>query len=202
VDYPYGKIGKLASSLAANGVDPATAAAIMKDGETVAQAAPPARKAAWFRAAMLRLDAALPAELVRKVREDCACCLGGQRHKICLDLARRYPELDERLRAADSAKLVFGHGLRRTAPGVYEVSFFAPDAPAKRCPCLPAAAESLPLSYCYCCGGHVKHHLQTVLGRPLTVRVIETVLSTMGEKGCRFELTEAAVGPSGDARRA
>ena len=47
----------------------------------------------------------------------------------------------------------------------------------------------MPVSYCYCCAGHIKRHVQTALGRKLGVRAISTALSTAGKKGCVFELT-------------
>ena len=45
-------------------------------------------------------------------------------------------------------------------------------------------------TYCYCCGNHVKHHLETVLGKKLDVEVITSALMSMGKKSCRFVLTE------------
>jgi hypothetical protein len=38
----------------------------------------------------------------------------------------------------------------------------------------------------YDCGGHVKHHLQTALGRQLQLTVLSSALSSEGQKPCKF----------------
>ena len=45
-------------------------------------------------------------------------------------------------------------------------------------------------TYCYCCGGHIKHHLETILGKKLNVEIINSALMSMGEKSCKFILSE------------
>ena len=68
------------------------------------------------------------------------------------------------------------------------VRFQPEDKPPYRYPCLPEAVEPLPITYCYCCGGHVKHHLGIALGRELAVEVRSSILSSGGKKPCRFLL--------------
>jgi hypothetical protein len=50
--------------------------------------------------------------------------------------------------------------------------------------------KAMSKTYCYCCGNHVKHHLETVLGKKLDVEIITSALMSMGKKSCRFILTE------------
>ncbi|HEX2966931.1 MAG TPA: hypothetical protein VHO84_14180, partial [Syntrophorhabdaceae bacterium] len=90
----------------------------------------------------------------------------------------------------NQTKLVFGNSVRMSSKGKYEVSFFPENKEIRNCPCLKGLVKAMPVTYCYCCGGHVKHHLETVLGTKLSVKVLETVLSTNGKKGCKFELKE------------
>ena len=80
-------------------------------------------------------------------------------------------DLAERIKAANEAKLVFGHSVTRQEDGRVLVRFQPEGKPPYRCPCLPKAAEPLPITYCYCCGGHVKHHLGIALGREMAVEV-------------------------------
>ena len=67
---------------------------------------------------------------------------------------------------------------------------FAPEGQEHyRCVCLPKAREPLPVTYCYCCEGHVKHHLQAALGRKLAGVVRSSALSSGGAKPCTFLFT-------------
>lgn len=52
--------------------------------------------------------------------------------------------------------------------------------------CLPKATKSLPITYCFCCGGHVKHHLQTDLEVDLDCTVQSSALSSGGKEPCTF----------------
>jgi len=64
---------------------------------------------------------------------------------------------------------------------------FAPEGLDRyRCVCLPKAEKPLPITYCYCCGGHVKHHLQIALGRNLDCTVLSSALSSAGQRPCKF----------------
>lgn len=190
MDYKYGKIGKLAQSLSDNGMDPAIIQLIMKDGDKIKQTDKNEKKAEWFFNAMKIMDKELGIGERQKIREDCACCLGGKRNEVCKRINKKYCDTADRISAANDARLVFGNAVKEKGKGVYEVSFFPDDAEMKTCPCMKGLKEAMPITYCYCCGGHVRHHLETVLGKKLSVKVLETVLSTEGEKGCRFELEE------------
>lgn len=186
----YSKIEKLAQSLTGNGIDPAVIQRIMKDGEKIKQTDRNEKKAEWLFSAMKRMDKELGIEQRHKVRQECACCLGGKRHELCIRINKKSSDTTAAILAANEAKLVFGHSVKEIEKGTYEVSFFPDDIDIKTCPCVKGLGKAMPITYCYCCGGHVKYHLETVLGKRLSVKVIETVLSTIGKKGCRFELKE------------
>lgn len=45
------------------------------------------------------------------------------------------------------------------------------------------------ITYCYCCGGHIKHHLQIALGRSLVLKVRSSALSSGHKRPCSFLFT-------------
>jgi hypothetical protein len=64
---------------------------------------------------------------------------------------------------------------------------FAPEGlPHYGCVCLRKAKEPISITYCYCCGGHIKHHLQIALGCKLECQVRSSALSSGGKKPCSF----------------
>jgi hypothetical protein len=186
--YEYGRIGKLARSLGDAGVPAHVVAEIMRDGDAVRRTTSPEKKACWMGDAMRRMDRLLDERTRRAVREACACCLGGKRQEISRGIGKRGGALADRIEAANKAKLVFGHSVELMPDGKVKVSFSPEGMPGYRCPCLPKAAEPLPITYCYCCGGHVKHHLQNVLGSKVECEVLSSALSSGGKKPCTFLL--------------
>ena len=185
----YGRITKLAESLNDAGVEPAVIAEILAGGEEILKSTRPEVKADWMREAMLRMNRLLEPSTRFRVRENCACCLGGKRLEISKRIAKQYTSLDERIRAANEAHFVFGHSVTRQADGSIQVAFSPDGQEHYRCVCLPQARHKIPITYCYCCGGHAKHHLQTALGRPLKLTVLSSALSSAGEKPCKFSFT-------------
>ncbi|MBI5832058.1 MAG: hypothetical protein HZB16_07080 [Armatimonadetes bacterium] len=161
----------------------------MAGGEGIAAKANPADKAAWLAGAMERLDARLDEATRRRVRQGCACCLGGKRLETSRAIARDHATLDERLAAANEARFVFGHSVTRLDDGQIEVCFFPEGLEQHRCPCLPHAAEPLSLTYCECCAGHLRHHLGTALGCRVDGQVVASALASGGREGCLFRFT-------------
>lgn len=187
--YEYGRIERLNRGLEAAGIDPAIIAQIMAGGEEIRASTTPQKKAAWLGEAMHRMDDLLDLDTRRAVRESCACCLGGKRLKITRGIAKQYATLEERIAAANEAKYVFGHSVTVKADGSLMVRFFPDGQESYRCVCLRQAQEPISVTYCYCCGGHVKHHLQTALGRALNCETVSSALSSGGTQGCVFRLT-------------
>lgn len=184
--YAYNRIKRLAEQLETAGINPGIANRILEGGEDVLRKTSPAKKADWFRAAMTRMDDLLDCDIRNTVREGCACCLGGRRQKISKGIAAGYETLEERIQAANEAKYVFGHSVQMMPDGNILVRFFPEGLDHYRCVCLPQAKEPLSITYCYCCGGHVKHHLQTALGRELDCTVLSSALSSGGTESCVF----------------
>jgi hypothetical protein len=184
----YGRVRVLAEKLASAGVAEDTIAQIMEGSDEVHQGSRPEKKAAWMGELMRRMDALLDERTVRAVREDCACCLSGKRGQLSRAIAKEHESLEERVRAANETKLVFGHSVSLEENGDITVCFAPEGLEQYRCVCLPKAKEPLPISYCYCCGGHAKHHAQIALGIPLEVTVLSSPLASGGKEPCRFRM--------------
>lgn len=184
--YEYGRIAKLAESLQQASIPQHVMDEILAGGEAIRKKDGSERKADWMRAAMLRMDQLLDEPTRYAVREACACCLGGKRLQMSRGIARRNRTLEDRVQAANEAKFVFGHSVALQEDGRILVRFSPEGLPEYGCVCLRRTKEPLSITYCYCCGGHVKHHLQTALGRSLACTVVCSALSSGGKRPCTF----------------
>jgi len=184
--YEYGRIAKLAESLGKAGISQEIVEQVTEGGEAIGKASSREQVADWMREAMLRMGRLLDKETRIAVREACACCLGGKRLEMAKRIAREHEALEDRIAAANEAKLVFGHSVEMLGDGRVRVAFSPEGLAEYRCACLGKPRAPLPITYCYCCGGHVKHHLQTALGRPLACTVVSSALSSGGRKPCTF----------------
>ncbi len=184
--YEYGRINKLAQNLEKAGISQEIVAQVMEGGEAIRRGTKPEKKAEWMKGAMHRMDKLLDRQTRYAVREACACCLGGERLKTVKEIAKQNETLEDRILAANDAKSVFGHSVTLEEDGRIRVCFSPDGLPQYRCVCLPKAKEPLSITYCYCCGGHVKHHLQTALDRKLVCKVRSSALSSGGRKPCTF----------------
>jgi len=185
-NYEYHRIGKLAEQLEIAGIDREITDRIMEGGEDILRKTSPEKKADWFRGAMHRMNKLLDSRTRNAVREACACCLGGQRSKISKAIAEENESLKDRIKAANEAHYV--GGIKMQENGEILAQFDLQKTAPYRCYCLPQAKEPLPITYCYCCGGHVKHHLQIALGRSLECTVRSSALSSGGGFPCTFSL--------------
>ncbi len=183
--YEYQRIGRLAEQLEAARIEPAVIDRIMEGGEDILRKTKAVAKADWFRQAMVKMDELIDLETCKSIREGCACALTGKRVKVSEDIARNNASLEDRIVAANEAHFVFGYSVKQDGDDIV-VQFFPDGLEKYRCVCLPQADKPLPISYCYCCGGHVKHHLQKALGHKLDCTTEQTALSSGGKKPCTF----------------
>ncbi len=190
-NYKYHRIGKLAKQLEIAKIDRAIFDQIMEGGEEVRKKPSLEEKTDWFRGAMVKMDVLLDIETRKAVREGCACYLGGQKSRACKKIVQENESLEERIKAVNNLKYICGSVTMKPngdiiACGDTDIRYY------RKCVCLPEAKEPLSITYCYCCGGHVKHHLQTALGRKLEGTVIASALSSGGKKPCtfRFRISE------------
>lgn len=181
--YEYHRIEHLEDGLREAGVARRTIDRIMEGGDAIRRGTKPEEKAAWMAEAMRRMDKLLDKRTRYAAREACACCLGGRRLKTAKAIAKANGTLEERIKAVDDARFVGSAVIQKD--GKILVRFGA-GPPPYRCVCLPKAEKPLSITYCYCCGGHVKHHLQIALGRSLNCKVRSSALSSGGKKPCTF----------------
>lgn len=184
--YEFGRIERLYESLIKHGVSGEIVNEIMEGGESIKKDAKPEKKTEWFHDAMIRMDRLMPENERTVVREDCACCLGGKRLQLSRQIAKENDSLEDRIAAADKTWYLFGNGVKLEEDGTLTVSFFDDNLEGYNCVCLKRASTSISETYCQCCGGHIKHHLQIALGRKLACKVISSALSTGGKENCKF----------------
>jgi hypothetical protein len=171
-NYEYHRIGELAKQLEEAEVEPEIIEQIMEGGKDILRKTSPAKKADWMRGAMLRMNKLLPMATRKAVREGCACCLGGKRLRTSKTIVSENATLEERITLQENGEIVVRFNLQKQPP--------------YRCYCLPQSQKPLPITYCFCCGGHVKHHLQIALGRDLDCTTISSALSSGWQKPCAF----------------
>ena len=182
--YEYARIGRLAEQLEVAKLDREIIDQIIDGGEDILRKTSPEKKADWFRGAMTRMNKLLDVKTRKNVREGCACCLGGTRLKISKEIAQNNASLEERIKAANAKNYV--GSLTKMDNGEIRAQFNLQKEAPYRCYCLSKAKEPLPITYCYCCGGHVKHHLQIALGKKLDCITLSSALSSGGKFPCTF----------------
>jgi hypothetical protein len=192
--YKIGLINSLNQSLEKNEIEKKIHEKIMESAELVKPSSKPIIIAEWCFNAMSKMDELLEDDIKQKIREDCACCLGGKQKKLCTEVNKNYISSDERINAINESHSVFGHEIKVSGKGKYEVKFHEETLPEYKCVCshfkLNGLNKKWSKTWCYCCAGHVKHHLETLLGKQLKVKVISSALSSIGKKNCHFELKE------------
>jgi hypothetical protein len=89
------------------------------------------------------------------------------------------------------ASIIMGHHCEMLDENSFVVHFF-PTLSYYRCPCLRfeegKQEVSMPESYCYCCGGHLKHHIGNALGCKVSATLLANALTSFGKEGCRFRV--------------
>jgi len=185
-DYEYRHIRKLAEQLEIAGIDREIINRIMEGGEDILRKTSPEKKADWLRVAMIRMDNLLDLPNRKAIREGCACRVGRQTTKISQGIAKDNATLEARIAAVNKLFMVFGGGVWMQENGEVMVRFAPEGLERYRCSCLPKAEKALSVTYCYCCGGHLKYHMQISFGRKLDYTVLSSALSSGGKKPCTF----------------
>ncbi len=187
-NYEYHRIRELAKQLGKAGIEQDTIDKIMEGGKNILRKTSPAKKADWMREAMFRMNELLDQNTRKIVREACACRLTGKPLKASQAIARENRSLEDRIKAADKSFSAFGGCIRMQENGEILARFSPEGLDHYRCPCLPGADKPLPVTYCICCGGQIKYHLQISLGLELDYTILSTALSSGGKFPCTFSL--------------
>ena len=147
-------------------------------------------KAKWCYHAMKKMDDLLDDETKHTVRLDCACNLGGKYHKVNKDIYKNYKTKIDRINAYNTIHKNIGTTIKILDNGRYELTFWNEHKTEFKCVCLKGLGLEWSSTWCLCCGGHVKHHLETMLGVKLEVKFLSSALNSNGKENCRFELWE------------
>ncbi len=178
------RVLKLAEQLEVAKIDHNMTSQILEGSERIDKSATLEEITDWFREAILKMNKLLDLETRMAIREGCACCLGGRKLKTCQKIVQEYKSLEDRIKAVSDKKYVCG-SVMMTDNG--EIIACGDDERYKnKCVCLPMAKKPLSITYCYCCGGHIKHFLQIALGRKLEGNVIKSPLSSGNKYPCTF----------------
>jgi hypothetical protein len=186
--YEYHHISKLAEQLEVAGIDREIINQIMEGGEDILRKTSPEKKADWLRVAMIRMDELLDLPTRKAVREGCACRVGRSTSKVSQAVARDNDTLEARIVAQNKLFMVFGGSVCMQENGEIMARFAPEGLERYRCSCIPKAEKPISVTYCYCCGGAVKHHLQISLGLKLDCTVLSSALSSGSNKPCIFSL--------------
>ena len=194
-EYKYGKINRLNKSLIKNGIDNEICQKIMESGETIKTGDKTEKKEDWFLNSMNVMDDLLDGKIKQKVREECACNLKGKRQIMCKELFEKNISVEEKIEEINKNHYVFGKEIKIIGKGTYEVTFWDESMQVKPCACWGHKNtwhlnKKMSSTYCLCCGGHIKHFLEILLGKRVEVVFISSALSSNGEKNCRFQLKE------------
>jgi len=132
------------------------------------------------------MDKLLDLSTRKAVREGCACRVGRRTSKVSQGIAKDNATLEARITAQNKLFMVFGGSVWMQENDEIMVRFAPEGLERYRCSCLPKAEKPLSVTYCYCGGGSVKHHLQISLGRKLDCTTLSSALSSGGKLPCTF----------------
>lgn len=161
----------------------------------VGDKSPVKTRTAFLRQAMRILDARVDAEQRIAIIEACACCLGGLRaakvKRFRDGLAGQNLTLAEQVDRLRQAKPFYNTTVLRPDGTIRDGIYHRVDG-KYRCACTMFSKarldEPISATYCLCCAGHYRHHLQAALGLALkTKRVVSSPLASMGAEPCEFE---------------
>ena len=187
---------KFRESLEVFSVDRPVADAVCDGFMELESSSPKARKAAFFKRAIDIMDERLEPSLVRDIFEWNACCKSGSRLKASKAFAREHAALP----LADKLELIAAAPQMFMGRPVLEpdgtitlnaVTYVCDGKFACACSNFNKLKRDYPVSkhYCYCCGGHFKHHYQIMLGVGLEVaEIVSSPLDSDGASPCVFRL--------------
>lgn len=199
---------KLLKSLEEYGVDSDVISRIRDGYDGIRDNSTKKVRTAFMRHAMRILDEALEPEKRYEVIDSCACCLGGKRaeavKQFVKSMAGQDLTLAEKVEALRKARPFYNNTRLNDDGTITDGVYYQVDG-RYRCPCpgLDFGGMSEPISrtYCLCCGGHFRHHIQKALGIKLkTKQVASSALESLGKEPCVF-VFEVVTGSHGSRRQ-
>jgi hypothetical protein len=178
------RVLRLAEQLETARIDRNVITQILAGSEAMGKKYSLEEKTDWFRRAMVKMDKLIDRTTRYAIREGCACCLGGRKLKTCQKIVQKYESLEDRVKAVSDKKYICGSVKIAENSDILAVG--DDERYKNRCVCLPQAKKPLSITYCYCCGGHVKHFLQIALGKKLDCTMLASPLSSGDKFPCTF----------------
>ncbi len=144
-----------------------------------------------------QMDALLTNEECLAVMEEQGCCKTGKPHKAHKDFGRQYADktLEEKIALLPTLDTPHKAPCRLHADGTLSVYWEYPSPNGNLCVCgcsmirelKQEPASSISPTFCACCAGHTRHHLQNSLGVKLRLKeVVSSALCSGGTGRCEF----------------
>lgn len=187
--------GSLKKSLEKHQIDNAIINEIYKGFEDIGDKSSKKVKIPFMRHAMKILDENLDYDERYKIIDSCACCLGGSREKKVKEFIKSIEgqnlTLAEKILALREAHPFENYSTCLNADGtISDGIYYQVEGKYKcACPCLNKENLDEPISstYCLCCAGHFRHHLQNALGINLkTKEVASSPIENLEKEPCVF----------------
>lgn len=185
----------LKKSLEKHSIDDAIINEIYQGYEDIEDKASKKIKIPFMRRAMDILDKRLDYDKRYEVIDNCACCLGGVRDKNVKKFAKSIEGQDwtfaEKVQALREAHPFQNYSTCLNDDGtISDGIYYEVDGKYKcACPCLNKEKLDEPISatYCLCCAGHFRHHIQNALGIKLkTKEVVSSAIESLEKEPCVF----------------
>jgi len=165
---------------------------VMEGSERLTSSSASEEFAQWVMAAMERLDDLVDETTRNRIMRHCGHNCSQEYQEViqfAKDRFQQSRDLSDFL-ASESKSRFPGTRLWREGDVIYQIYDPASFVEPVRCYCcllknLPSD-ERISMTYCHCSEGFIKSYWEEVLGRPVRVEVLESVVS--GGKECRFAI--------------
>jgi hypothetical protein len=165
---------------------------VMEGSEQITEKTDKRKTAEWVKNAMEKLDALVDEKTRVQIRQNCGYNCAKKNNKVierAVARRKKYASIDDFLEA-EQQKPMKGTKLAREGNILYQ--FYMPQAFTRpmRCYCgllrgLPNK-ETVSKTYCNCARGFVEKYWETVLGKPVKVDLMQSVVA--GDKECKFAI--------------
>lgn len=140
-----------------------------------------------------QMDKLLSKEKRLSIMQEQGCCKSGKGPAAHLEFGRANEgkTLSEKVALLNAANMPHKAPCRLNDDNTLSVYWGADDMSKKSCPCgftkkLPDSFE-IPLTFCGCCGGHIRNNYQKSLGVKLRLKeIVSSSSNSKGEKHCEF----------------
>lgn len=174
-----GKIGRLVANIEKE-IDQAVMLDVMEEIDQFTSASNRAEKAEWIKEAIERLARKVGRKSSIKIMEKCGreCC--GLKHS---EHAKQL--MDESISIEEFVNKLSRGGIRFSLKGK---SSIIGEYSKCYCPMVNQAPHPFPSNiYCHCGVGYVKQQFESAFGRPIEVKIMQSVIT--GAETCRFIVT-------------